>query len=171
MSEESRYYNNTSYLIPASVYFSQQHQDNNTSNASTTVNERLQQAKEAWQRVFAAKNANVEGNNIVNREIILTTENLRTNDYWGDKLTDKGEQTLRIYGANVNGFTLDRRGGQYDNFCRTLKEVQADIGCGHDYNLDTTKLAVRSILHNTSRQHWKRNRVDFATTPVPFKNQ
>jgi hypothetical protein len=32
---------------------------------------------------------------------------------------DKG--ILKVYTADVNGLSLDQRGGQYDNFCRILK--------------------------------------------------
>ena len=71
---------------------------------------------------------------------------------------------------NVNGLTLDRRGGRYDTLCETFKENQADIFCGQEHNLDSNQTTVRSILFNTSRKHWRRSRTLVATTPIDFKN-
>ena len=82
----------------------------------------------------------------------------------------KEEDTIWVLAANVNCFSLDRRGGQYDNFCRVLRAAQVDIACGQEHNLETTKLTIRSILHNTTQQHWRKNRIDFASIPLKFKN-
>ena len=52
-----------------------------------------------------------------------------------------------------------------------MREVQADILCGQEHNLDTVQSTVRSILYDTTKQHWKRSRINFSNTPVAFKNQ
>jgi hypothetical protein len=127
----------------------------------------LATAQEAWKRLFAAERGHRESN--VNREIFLTHSNMKSNVQWGDVLEDKGEDIFRVYCANVNGFTLDRMGGQYDMFCRVLKEVQADVSCGQEHNLDTTKAYVRSTLYHTTQQYWQRSRLDFSTTPMEFQ--
>ena len=49
---------------------------------------------------------------------------------------------LRVYAVNVNGFTLDRRGGQFDTYCTMLQEVQADVACGQEHNLDSIQSPV-----------------------------
>jgi hypothetical protein len=54
--------------------------------------------------------------------------------------------------------------------CEVHKEVQADIMCGQEHNLDSDQTYVCSILYSTSRQHWRRSRVIFGTTPIPFTN-
>ncbi|KAI2495726.1 hypothetical protein MHU86_18785 [Fragilaria crotonensis] len=51
-----------------------------------------------------------------------------------------------------------------------MREVQADIICGQEHNLDTVQSTVRSILYDTTKQHWKRSRINFSNTPVAFKN-
>ena len=71
---------------------------------------------------------------------------------------------------NVKGFSLDRRGGQFDTTCEVHKEVQADIMCGQELNLDSDHTYVCSILYSTSCQHWRRSRLIFGTTPIPFTN-
>jgi hypothetical protein len=110
-----------------------------TTNSIRTENlsdiQRLEIAQAEWRKVLAA-DPNATGNP-VNREIVLTADNMRTKTFWGDELEEKGEDVLKVYVANVNGFLLDRRGGQFDNFCRMIKEVQADIACGQEHNLDT----------------------------------
>ena len=53
----------------------------------------------------------------------MSVENQRENKLWGDALEEKLETSTRVYGLNVNGLTLDRRGGQYDTLCSVIKEV------------------------------------------------
>jgi hypothetical protein len=48
------------------------------------------------------------------------------------------------------------------------REVQADILCVQEHNLDTQQTQVRSILFNTSRQHWNRSKLTCGTTPFDF---
>jgi len=101
---------------------------------------------------------------------MLTTVNARANAHWGDGLKEKAEDTFRVLSANVYGFSLDRMGGQYDSYCRVLREAHVDKACGQEYNLDITKSTVRSILYNTIQQHLQRNQITFAFTPLKFEN-
>jgi exonuclease III len=98
----------------------------------------------------------------------MSIENQRENNPWGDSLMEKQNDHLRIYAMNVNGLSLDRRGGQFDTACEVQKEVQADILCGQEHNLDSDKTHVRSILYDTCRQHWRRSKIIFGTTPLSF---
>ena len=101
----------------------------------------------------------------------LTHQNQATNDPWGDLMSEKPSNSTRIHVQNVNGFSLDSRGGQFDQFCTVHKEVQADISCGQEHKLDTTQMQVRSILFDTMQRHWDRSRATFGTTPIPFTSQ
>lgn len=98
----------------------------------------------------------------------LSNENLANNIAWGDVLKDKAESTFRVYGQNVNGLSLDRYGGQFDSLCKVIKETQADVMCGQEHQLDSGQQQVKSIIYQTSRQHWHRYRTLFGTTTVPF---
>jgi exonuclease III len=80
----------------------------------------------------------------------------------------KSATTTRIYGLNVNGLTIDRRGGQFDVLCGVMKEVQADVMCGQEHNLDSDQTPVRSIIFHTIRNHWQRSKAIFGTTPIAF---
>jgi hypothetical protein len=49
-----------------------------------------------------------------------------------------------------------------------MKEVQADVLCGQEHNLDSDQTPVRSLIFNTIRNHWQRSKATFGTTPIPF---
>ena len=140
----------------------------NNSTNRLTVLQCLEIDQAEWRKVL---NPNATpGIPAVNCEINLTTLNMQSNVYWGDKLNKKTDETIQVLAANVNGFSIERQGGQYNNYCRILKSLQVDIACGQEHNLDRTKLPVQSILHNTTQQHWQRNQIDFASTPFKFEN-
>ena len=142
-----------------------------TESNSDNQAQRLAHAQQAWAQLFATPvNRTYGRRSDESRPIQLTRNNQRRNDPWGDELNEKPDDVTRVYAMNVNGLALDRRGGRYDTLCETLKEVQADIFCGQEHNLDSNQTAVRSILFNTSRQHWQRSRALFATTPIEFTN-
>ncbi|KAI2512752.1 hypothetical protein MHU86_1540 [Fragilaria crotonensis] len=130
----------------------------------------LQEATTQWTNLFQRRRGQDLPVPDGNRPILLTIENQRANEPWGDTLQEKSEHHTRIYAMNVNGLSLDRRGGQFDTVCEVQKEVQADMMCGQEHNLDSDQTQVRSILYSTSRQHWRRSRVIFGTTPIPFTN-
>jgi hypothetical protein len=90
-----------------------------------TNTEQLSIAQTEWRRT--ENSTEIQS---AHRETNISRANQRTNKYWGDELKAKEEGTLRVYSGNVNGFTLDRRGGQFDHYCAAMREVQADILCG-----------------------------------------
>ncbi|KAI2509160.1 hypothetical protein MHU86_5279 [Fragilaria crotonensis] len=95
---------------------------------------------------------------------------MRSNVPWGDDLGPKDSSIIRLYSINVNGISIDRRGGTFDDICRSIKEVQADIFCGQEHNLDTTQFRIRSALFESAKQHWKRHRISLGTTPITVEN-
>ena len=136
---------------------------NDTSPRST-----LAQAQHSWRQLFASRQ---QSNDLqhqpqnTSRPISLTAENMRTNGAWGDTLSLKDATVTRIYALNVNGLTLDQRGGQFDTLC---SQIQADIICCQERNIDTTNPQVKTILHTTIRNHWQRSRLMYGTSPTPF---
>ena len=50
-----------------------------------------------------------------------------------------------------------------------MREAQVDVFLGQEHNLDSSQYQVRSTLHDTSKQHWQRYRLNIATTPIAFK--
>ena len=127
---------------------------------------RLRNAQHAWSQLFSRPSSTERG--AERRLVVLSSENQNQNKPWGDQLSPKPDGITRIFSMNVNGLSLDRRGGRFDELCRTTKEVQADIMHSQEHNLDTTQSSVRSILYDTTRQHWQRSRLKFATSPIPF---
>ena len=129
-----------------------------------TSAQRLTIAQAEWNKLLAQRSTIAP----VTRRAILSSENYRTNQPWGDTIGDSGPNITRIYSLNVNGLSIDRRGGRFDDLCKVAKEVKADVICGQEHNLDTTRSQVRSVLYDTARQHWDRSRLILGTTPIPF---
>ena len=132
----------------------------------------LQAAQVAWRTLFsrhASSTAPTPADS--RRPITLTLENQSQNVPWGDPLGPKPDNVTRIYSLNTNGLSLDRRGGRFNDLCVVAKEVQADVICCQEHNLDTTQSPVRHILYETMRQHWSRSRLQFGTTSIPFTTQ
>ena len=153
--------------------FPEEDHDNPRDSSLPSPLQRLRIAQAEWSKFFLHDTTNSSRARDGARAIHLSVENYRENTAWGDPLDEKPENVTRVYCLNVNGFTLDRRGGKFEDFCKTATDVQADIvGC-QEHNLDTTQSVVKSILYDTSRRVcrvWKRSKLHFGTTPIPFAN-
>ncbi len=101
----------------------------------------------------------------------LSIENSRQNNPWGDECQGKENNITRVNAINLNGLQLDAKGGKFDSVCRSIKDLQVDVLCGQEDNVDTTQLSVRNILFVTAHQHWERNRLQIGTSPIPFETQ
>ena len=95
---------------------------------------------------------------------------MKKNTTWGDTLDKKSTETTRIYSQNVNGIRLEKDGGQFRELCAIHQEIQADILCIQEHNLDTTQYQVQQIIHQTTRKHWQRSRLNMASSPMTFSN-
>lgn len=141
--------------------------DNQTQeHSSLTSLTTLERAKLQWRQLFSTANADSSSA----RTEVITTSNVRSNVSWGDALGPKQVHITRLYSINVNGISIDRRGGTFDDICRSIKEVQADIFCGQEHNLDTTQFRIRSVLFEAAKQHWQKHRISFGTTPITVEN-
>jgi exonuclease III len=138
----------------------------NRQNPSITPGQRLQLAQNEWAKIFQTRPLNEIHNG--HRPILLTQHNQKQNTPWGDKLQEKENNTTRVYSLNLNGISLDRRGGQFEDLCKIAKEIQADIICCQEHNVDTSKPVVRSILYDTMRHHWQRFRLHTGATAQEF---
>jgi exonuclease III len=127
----------------------------------------LTSAQEQWRQLLSGQRSAVHQTQ-ESRQTVLTTTNTRTNFPWGDPLGPKDSIITRLYAINVNGISIDRRGGTFDDICRSVKEMQVDIFCAQEHNLDTTQLTVRSALYETAGKHWTRNRLVMGTSPITF---
>ena len=135
-------------------------------NTRITGPQRLQIAQAEWAKLFQTRRSDVTPDG--QRQIMLSTENQRNNNTWGDRMKEKDVSTTRLYSLNVNGLSLDRRGGQFDTLCKIAQEIQADIICGQEHNVDTSQPVVPSILYHTMRQYWQRFRLQTGSTQQLF---
>jgi exonuclease III len=139
---------------------------NNNSPTSTL----LAQAQQSWRQLVASQQSShdVRHQQYLSRPIHLTSENMKSNAAWGDTLSSKAETVTRIFALNVNGLSLDKRGGQFDTLCSLIKETQADILCCQEHNIDTTNTQAKAILHTTVRHHRQRSCLTYRNSPIPF---
>lgn len=166
---------------------------------SSNPHTRLQAATEAWSRLF--NNARAPTPGTINTEnhsrnnhpppnhttqntthsridstnelnLIYSNRALKENRPWGDVIEGNKEIGItRIYCQNVNGIKLETDGGQYKELCQIQQEVQADIACYQEINLDTTQYQVNQTVQTTTRQFWHRARVNLASSTITFQNQ
>ena len=129
----------------------------------------LSQSQAQWKNLFSRPtDFSTPHGRFTRKEAVMTRTNQRTNIPWGDPLGAKPTQVTRVYAQNVNGLSMDRRGGQFDDICSTHKELEADIFCGQEHNLDTTQMHIKSYIYDAAKHHWDRSRVIFGTTPISF---
>jgi hypothetical protein len=96
------------------------------------------------------------------------TENVQENIAWGHPMIEKDPQHPRLYSVNINGISLDRDRGKFDEFCQVMEEVQSDVGCIQEHNLDTVQYHIKSQLYATARHRWQWNCLTVSSTPVRF---
>jgi exonuclease III len=144
----------------------------------SNIDQRLKHAGEAWNRIFRnakplknKKNISFQDNKTPQQKNIikLNMENLVSNQPWGDILQEKPTGTTRIYSQNVNGLQYQKDGGQYLELCQITKEVQADVLCVQEHNLDTTQYQVQHTLHQTTRKQWQRAKLTVSSSPIAFQ--
>lgn len=95
----------------------------------TRYDELLKEAQHRWKTMFNRRNDEHHDTfqSGTSMETILTRPNRKINEPWGDELTEKPAKVTRVYAQNINGLSIDRQGGQFDDVCRVHNEVQADI--------------------------------------------
>jgi hypothetical protein len=96
--------------------------------------QRLTIAQAQWSKILSQRSIGPS-----TRQSSLSLANCRENTPWGDTLEEKGNNVTRIYSLNVNGLSIDRRGGRFDDLCKVGKEVAADVICCQEHNLDITR--------------------------------
>ena len=99
----------------------------------------LQIVQDAWKLLISTHPSTMLVPQPLQRPLNMTITNTRGNNRWGDDLSKEAKIPghLRVYASHANGIRLDARGGQFDTLCKVHKEVQADIMCGQEHNLDT----------------------------------
>ena len=89
-----------------------------------TRDQRLLIAQTEWKKLLSQRS--IQNRTYDTRQQIFSAENQRENNYWGDSLGEKGNNVTRVYSLNVNGLSIDRRGGRFGELCKVAQEVQAD---------------------------------------------
>jgi hypothetical protein len=70
--------------------------------------------------------------------------------------------------VNNQAFFSEFKWTQFDTLCKVVQEIQADIICGQEDNVDTSQQVARSSLYHTLRQYWQRFRLQTGSTQQLF---
>ena len=82
----------------------------------------MERAQALWAKLL------VDGGRMVSRPFdnfqrpVLSKVNARENEPWGDPITEKLPNITRVYCINLNGLTLDSRGGNLTQYVVALKK-------------------------------------------------
>jgi hypothetical protein len=71
-----------------------------------------------WDNIFSRRETTL---NSTDRPL---NDNGVENLAWGHPLNEKDPQHTRLYPVNINGLSIDRDGGKFDEFCQVMDEVQ-----------------------------------------------
>jgi len=89
-------------------------------------------------------------------------------DYWGDPMSTKSDNTIRIFSQNVNGFSIpknDFTGGSFSTFYQQLLPSDFDIICCQELNLDTNQPTLRRLLSSITSRHFSKGIFTCSQTP------
>ncbi|KAI2511569.1 hypothetical protein MHU86_2823 [Fragilaria crotonensis] len=99
--------------------------------ADQTTDTLLEKAQHQWKNLFSRPISPTMTSKFKEQgrrqPSLLTRGNQRENEPWGDLLSGKAPLITRVYIQNVNGLSIDRRGGQLNDICEVIRETQADI--------------------------------------------
>lgn len=104
----------------------------------------------AWNRLLDGKQHTVK--NHETRTLYISPANQKHNNHYYDVMDEKLEDSTRIYFQNANGLRIDTEGGDFGELCHTTMEIQADVICIAEHNLDTTKYHITSNMEYQRQQ-------------------
>lgn len=89
--------------------------------------------------------------------LYITEANQKANHNFYDTMGEKPESVTRLDFQNVNGLHINMEGGDFSEACHTANEIQADILCITEHNLDTTKHHIKSVMEDRNEYLWATN--------------
>ena len=130
----------------------------------------LATATTAWQQILDGYNLDTfRAHRTGCRDIHISPENLRDSRPWGDVMVEKQSDSIRLFCQNVNGLKLDAQGGDYTALCHMTSEIQADVVCITEHNLDSTKHHVNQTCYDSLKNNLPRSRMTIGSSPIKTK--
>jgi hypothetical protein len=90
-----------------------------------------------------------------------------TNDFAGDLLNSRDNETTRLVFGNVNGLQLNDGGHRWDTICKDFQAMEADLVGLAETNIDDTKFEVNQILHTVLRTNFQHYSVATSSSSIP----
>ena len=88
--------------------------------------------------------------------------------FMGDILPTKQRNSIRLYYNNINGINYNNRFESLHPTLDNMNNLEADIICFTEPNLDTTQAKIRLDLHKTIQRHCPQSKVLSTTSPLTF---
>ena len=118
-----------------------------------------------WKQIFPQKPTN-DNDDEIPSDYAYPIEN----DPWGDRLSSKDPDHIRILFQNIYGLQYDKFGGKLNTVCATVRTTDIDIIGLSEHNTDTAQYYVRQTFRDTIQKHFESSRMYFSTSPIKFKS-
>ena len=104
---------------------------------------------------------------ITNRTIQPTLESLQksqTNEYFGDRLTTKPNENLRILSLNINGLDLGKGEHSLLQLCLNLQDKGVDLLCLTETNVNWKRQHLVQRFSSTLKKAWINQKISICTS-------
>ena len=115
---------------------------------------------EAWKRFFSKPPVRIKSR----APSALSIPNSSNNLPYGDPMIAKPRSTYRFISQNVNGISYDAEGGDFQEICYILQEIEADVICFQETKLETRNMKVKNMLNKTLMQRWSTSKALITST-------
>ncbi len=92
------------------------------------------------------------------------------NEPWGDTISQKEPNRLRLYFLNINGLSLDKDGGKLREILAACDVLDVDLLGLAEHNCDTLQYQVRRILLETHKKIFAASKSIFSTSQIKSKH-
>ena len=101
----------------------------------------------------------------------IRTPNLLSDDYFiGDELPTKPKTSIRLFYTNINGIKHHNQFESLHPVLHNMNNLDADIICFTEPNLDTSQPKIRLDLHKTIQRHCPQSKI-LSTTSRSHSNR
>ena len=89
------------------------------------------------------------------------------NEYVGDILGPRDENTIRFLFGNVNGLQIGDGGLRFDGICKEITSMEVDCLGLSEINTDTTKFEANKILHDQLHRNFHHYSMAASSSSIP----
>ena len=87
----------------------------------------------------------------------MTPENAQKNISWGNILSTKAIEDIRIINNNINGISHDKEGRDLQDIYNRSADLDTDIIYFQKINLNIKNYLLKNVINKTINSFWKKN--------------